>query len=106
MKKYIKTLIILIIQLILFYLFPLTAGPTDVMGMVVIMFAVTFVLGMVLGIIERNKIKFLFPVIIALLFIPTICIYYNWSAFSYTAVHMILSYAGLGLGILVSFRKT
>ena len=34
MKRYIKELAILTVQLFLFYLFPLFAGPTDAMGMV------------------------------------------------------------------------
>lgn len=44
MKKYIKELIILIIQILLFYIFPLTAGPTDEMGMVMLIILTTFIL--------------------------------------------------------------
>mgnify|MGYP003398363102 CR=1 FL=1 len=36
MKRYIKEIIILTIQLFMFYIFPLFAGPTDAMGMVVL----------------------------------------------------------------------
>lgn len=32
MKKYLKEILILLIQLFMFYVFPLFAGPTDVMG--------------------------------------------------------------------------
>ena len=32
MKKYFKEIAILIAQLLMFYVFPLTAGPTDAMG--------------------------------------------------------------------------
>ena len=35
MKKYLKEILILLIQLFMFYVFPLFAGPTDVMGMIV-----------------------------------------------------------------------
>ena len=34
MKKYLKEILILLIQLFMFYVFPLFAGPTDVMGMI------------------------------------------------------------------------
>ena len=34
MKKYLKEILILLIQLFMFYVFPLFAGPTDIMGMV------------------------------------------------------------------------
>ncbi len=36
MKKYFKEIAILIAQLLMFYVFPLTAEPTDAMGMVFI----------------------------------------------------------------------
>ena len=38
MKKYLKEILILLIQLFMFYVFPLFAGPTDVMGMIVLLF--------------------------------------------------------------------
>ena len=34
MKKCIKEMVVLLIQLFMFYVFPLFAGPTDAMGMV------------------------------------------------------------------------
>ena len=37
MKKYLKEILILLIQLFMFYVFPLFAGPTDVMGMIVLL---------------------------------------------------------------------
>ena len=36
MKKYLKEIIIFLLQLFMFYIFPLFAGPTDVMGMVLL----------------------------------------------------------------------
>ena len=33
MKKCIKEMVVLLIQLFMFYVFPLFAGPTDAMGM-------------------------------------------------------------------------
>ena len=36
MKKYLKEILILLIQLFMFYVFPLFAGPTDVMGMIAV----------------------------------------------------------------------
>ena len=66
MKKYIKELIILLIQLIFFYIMPLTAGPTDMMGLVVLIIIVTFILGVILGfigiilLIVLNILKLLF----------------------------------------------
>jgi len=36
MKKYFKEIIIILIQIFMFYVFPLFAGPTDAMGMVLL----------------------------------------------------------------------
>ena len=41
MKKYLKEILILLIQLFMFYVFPLFAGPTDVMGMIVLLILAT-----------------------------------------------------------------
>ena len=43
MKKYIKEIIILILQLFMFYIFPLFAGPTDAMGMVFLIWLSTII---------------------------------------------------------------
>ena len=77
MKKYIKEVIILIIQLFMFYIYPLFMGPTDAMGMVFIMWVSTLILGFLIGIISTKKIKYLYPIVISILFIPSIFIYYN-----------------------------
>ena len=44
MKKYRKELVITAIQAVMFYLFPLTAGPTDMMGLVVVLLFSSFLL--------------------------------------------------------------
>ena len=47
MKKYIKEIIILSLQLFMFYIFPMFAGPTDVIGMVVLIIASTALLSLI-----------------------------------------------------------
>ena len=47
MKKYIKEIRILIIQLLMFFIFPLFAGPTDAIGMVLLIIIAT--IGMLIG---------------------------------------------------------
>ena len=49
MKKYLKEILILLIQLFMFYVFPLTAGPTDAMGMVFLIIVATFVLAIIIA---------------------------------------------------------
>ena len=59
MKKYLKEIITILIQILIFYIFPLFAGPTDAMGMVVLMLLATLVLSLILTIISKEKIKYL-----------------------------------------------
>ena len=103
MKKYLKEIILLLIQLFMFYIFPMFAGPTDAMGMVLLIIIVTFILAIILGIISSNKIKFLYPLIIAILFIPSIFIYYNSSALIHSVWYLIVSLIGLIIGMIFNY---
>lgn len=107
MKKYWKEIAVLIAQLFMFYVFPLTAGPTDVMGMVLLIIISTFILAMIMGSISNEKIKYLYPILVAVLFIPSIFIYYNESAFIHSVWYLVISLAGLLIGAFVHhlFRK-
>ena len=44
MKKYVKEIIILLLQLSVFYIFPLFAGPADLIGMVSFLLSITLYL--------------------------------------------------------------
>ena len=101
MKKYIKEIIILLIQLLMFYIFPLSAGPTDTMGMVVVIIFATFILSLILGIISKEKIKYLYPIIIAILFLPSVFIYYNSSVLVYSIWYLVISIIGMIIGITI-----
>ena len=86
----------------MFYIFPLSAGPTDTMGMVVVIIFATFILSLILGIISKEKIKYLYPIIIAILFLPSVFIYYNESALIHSIWYLIIATIGLIIGILVT----
>ena len=102
MKRYIKEWIIAAIQLFMFYIFPLFAGPTDAMGMVVLILLATLFLPFILGIISRNKIKFLYPVAAAVAFLPTVFIYYNSSALIHAVWYLVVASVGMLLGSLIN----
>lgn len=106
MKKYLKELIILLIQLFMFYIFPLFAGPTDAIGMVIIILLVTLLLSIIMSIISKEKIKYLYPVVIAILFIPSVFIYYNESALIHAAWYLVVSSIGLLIGTIVYLIKS
>lgn len=102
MKNYLKEIIILLIQLFMFYIFPIFTGPTDAMGMVFLIWLSTIVLGLVVAIISNKKIKYLYPIVISILFIPTVFIYYNESALVHSLWYLVSSSIGMILGTIIN----
>ncbi len=98
MAKIKKGLIFFVLQLIIFYLLPLFAGPTDMMGLVIIQFAATLVLSLIVGIFSVTNARFLFPVVATVAFIPAIMIYMNNTAYIYLAIYAVLTVAGVTFG--------
>lgn len=84
----------------MFYVFPLFAGPTDAMGMVFMIILATILLSIVLGVLSNKKIKYLYPVVIAVLFIPSVFIYYNESAMIHSVWYLV-STIGLLFGAII-----
>ena len=56
--RYTKELFVLILQLAVFYLFPLFSEPFGPMGMVYVIIFLTFMLSALLGLLSRNAIKY------------------------------------------------
>ena len=101
MKKYSNEIIILFIQLFMFYIFPLFMYLYEPMGMVMIIIFVTLIIAILLSIISNNKIKYLYPLGISILFIPTIFIYYNESALVHSIWYFVISAFGLLIGAII-----
>lgn len=99
MKKYTKEIIVLTFQLFMFYIFPLFAGPTDAIGMVILILLFTFILSTIIGAFSKEKLSYLYPLIIAILFIPSVFIYYNESALIHAIWYFVDSLLGMVLGI-------
>ena len=102
MKKYIKEIIIVLIQLFMLYIFPLFAGPTDAMGMVFLILLSTFILSVLMGIFSKEKIKYIYPIITSIIFIPSVFIYYNESALIHSLWYLVVSSVGIIIGLGVS----
>lgn len=102
MKKYLKELTILFIQLFMFYIYPLFTGPTDAMGMVFIIWLSTIILGTIIASISNKNIKYLYPIVISLLFIPSIFIYYNSSALIHSLWYLASSSFGILVGVIIN----
>ena len=101
MKRYLKELIIALLQLFMFYVFPLFAGPTDAIGMVLLIILATFLLSFLLGILSNSKLKFLYSVATAVVFIPSVFIYYNESALVHALWYLVIGSIGLAIGSLL-----
>ena len=102
MKKYIKEIIIVLIQLFMFYIFPLFSGPTDAIGMVFLILLSTFILSVLMGIFSKEKIKNIYPIITSIIFIPSVFIYYNESALIHSLWYLVVSSVGIIIGLGVS----
>ena len=101
MKKYLKEIIILLIQLFMFYIFPLFAGPTDAMGMVILILLSTLLLSVLIGSISNLKIKYLYSIFVSMLFIPSVFIYYNDSALIHSVWYFVVASIGLLIGKII-----
>ena len=101
MKKNIKEIIIGILQLLLFYVLPLFAGPTDIMGMVFLILVSTFILAIIFASISKEKWKYIYPIIISILFIPSVFIYYNSSALIHAVWYLVDSGIGFLIGLII-----
>ena len=98
-EKYYKEIIVFTLQIFMFYIFPLFSGVESAMGMIVLILLATLIFGIVMGYID-SKIKWFYPVIVSLLFIPSIFIYYNSSAFIHCIWYLIDSFIGVLTGYL------
>ena len=101
MKKYLKELIIVLIQIVMFYISPIFANSFATIGMIMLIILTTFILSIIVGIISKSKIKYFYPIVIAILFVPSVFIYYNSSAFIHSVWYLVISFIGLFIGIII-----
>lgn len=101
MKKYAAEIVIFLLQLYMFYIFPLFAGPTDGMGMVALILLATLILSVVIAGISRNRIKYLYPAATAVAFLPSVLTYYNETAFIHAIWYFVVSALGMLIGLIL-----
>lgn len=99
--KYLKEIIILILQSAAFYLIPLFSDPYNPMGMVLLILLATFVLSSLLGGLSKEKVKYFYPLVVSVIFIPSVFIYYNESALVHSLWYLVVSTVGVALGALI-----
>jgi len=101
MKRYYLPIGLSTLQLFMFYIFPLFAGPTDAMGMVFLILTATLLLAIVMGILSGSRLKFVWPSAVAVAFLPSVFIYYNESALIHAAWYFADALLGLCFGMLM-----
>ena len=101
MKRYIAEIVIFCIQLFMFYISLLFAGPTDGMGMVVLILFATLILSILLGSISKNRIKYVYPAAVAAAFLPSAFLHYNGTAFVQAVWYFVIAAVGMLLGTII-----
>ena len=101
MKRYIAEIVIFCIQLFMLYISPLFAGPTDGMGMVVLILFATLILSILLGSISKNRIKYVYPAAVAAAFLPSAFLHYNGTAVIHVVWYFVVAAVGMLLGTII-----
>ena len=97
MKHWWKEAVLSLLQLGMFYLFPLFAAPFGPMGMVFLILLATLALSLLMGALSGSNWKYLYPAAVAVVFLPTVFLYYNDSALIHAVWYLVVS----GIGLLV-----
>ncbi len=100
MKNSLRMLPYLIVNAVAFYLLPIMIKDTGTaMGVMLIGIPVIcFVTAIVFGV--KNSFKWLYPVAVALIFAPTIFIFYNSTAWVYIIAYGVIAFVGNFIGKL------
>lgn len=103
MKKIKNNFLFYLVIFITFYLLPalfLDSEKDKYITLLLLLFPiVTLLISMIYG--KNNGIKWYFSFILAIIFIPTIFIYYNTSALVYSLFYLIISLLGQILGYII-----
>ena len=103
MNKFFKEIIIFVLNVLSFYLLPIFMKYLGPFGLVFLLLIITFVLSLVVGLISSEKFKYAYSALIAVVFIPTVWIYYNESALVHSLWYFCVSIIGLIVGIIIHF---
>lgn len=100
-NKYSADITIFIVQIAIFYLFPLFTGEFGEIMMVFFIILCTFAVSLMAPIFLHRKVRFFYPIATPVLFIPSVFIYYNESALLQTVWYFIICVIGFSLGLIL-----
>ncbi len=99
--KYSADITLFLVQIAVFYLFPLFSGEFDKVMIVFLIILCTFAVSLMSPMFLHKNIRFLYPIITPVLFIPSVFIYYNESALVQTLWYFIICVIGFSLGLIL-----
>lgn len=104
MNQTVKMLPYLAVNAAMFYLLPLAIRNTGI-GMIILLAGLP-VLCLITAVVygSKNPFRWRYPLFIALLFVPSIFLFYNDSAWPYSIVYGIIALAGELIGKLLHRR--
>lgn len=105
MKKNLKEIIVCLLQILIFYLLPIRMKYFGPIGLVLLLLILTFILSTIISSISKNKIKYCYPLFVAIIFLPTIFIHYNESALIHSIWYLIVATIGIFLGSIINILK-
>ena len=100
MKGYRTEFIALALQAAAFFLLPLLFGALTPIGTVLLLVVLTALVALTVGMASDKRLRFLFPLAVALLFLPSVPVYYNPSAFVHAAWYFAVALFALMVGAL------
>lgn len=105
MYKFKQMLPYLIVTAMAFYFLPLLGRDTGsfMLILLVAMPLVCFIVSLLYGF--KEGFKLVYPVIVATLFIPTIFIYYNSTAWIYSVIYAGIAIIGSRIGSHITYKK-
>lgn len=105
--RYVKEIIIVILQIFLFFKAPTMVFEEHKVQMIILVAALTVILSFIIGLISSEKMKFYYPLIVAILFIISIFTDYGLSSFllalAYLGISTIGMLLGAGIHIVICF---
>jgi len=105
MKKHLKEIIVIFMQMCAFYIGPLANYSDSPIGFMLMLVIWTFVLSVIMGSVSEDNYKWIYPFIVAILFIPSVFFIYNSSALIYVIIHFIASYFGVFIGMRFKMKN-
>lgn len=97
MKRYFEEIIIFVSQLVVFFVFPLLVLNNYSNGLIVMVVLGTFMTSFGFGGVCKSRIRYYYPIIISLLFIPAVYIYNT----QFILAHSLICWAASTIGVFI-----